>query len=52
MLRVDGLCAAYGELTVLHEVTLSVDDGEFVSLIGANGAGKTTLLRVLWGSTL
>lgn len=49
MLRVDGLCAAYGELTVLHEVTLSVDAGEFVSLIGANGAGKTTLLRVLSG---
>jgi branched-chain amino acid transport system ATP-binding protein len=49
VLRVDGLCAAYGELTVLHEVTLSVDEGEFVSLIGANGAGKTTLLRVLSG---
>ncbi|MDR7465571.1 MAG: ATP-binding cassette domain-containing protein, partial [Armatimonadota bacterium] len=47
MLRVDGLCAAYGELEVLHRVSLTVDAGQFVSVIGPNGAGKTTLLRVL-----
>ncbi|MDQ7850708.1 MAG: ABC transporter ATP-binding protein [Armatimonadota bacterium] len=49
MLRVDGLCAAYGELEVLHRVSLTVDAGQFVSVIGPNGAGKTTLLRVLSG---
>jgi len=49
VLRVEGLCAAYGELEVLHEVSLTVDAGQLVSIIGPNGAGKTTLLRVLSG---
>ncbi len=49
MLRVEHLCAAYGELHVLHDVSLVVNAGEFVSLIGPNGAGKTTFLRTLSG---
>ncbi len=49
MLRVEGLCAAYGELEVLHDVSLNVEAGQLVSIIGPNGAGKTTLLRVLSG---
>ncbi|MDR7483705.1 MAG: ABC transporter ATP-binding protein [Armatimonadota bacterium] len=49
MLRVENLCAAYGQLEVLHKVSLTVDTGQFVSVIGPNGAGKTTLLRVLSG---
>ena len=49
MLRVEGLCAAYGELEVLHEVRLTVEAGQIVSIIGPNGAGKTTLLRALSG---
>ncbi|MDQ7851262.1 MAG: ABC transporter ATP-binding protein [Armatimonadota bacterium] len=49
MLRVEGVCAAYGELEVLHEVSLSVGAGQLVGIIGPNGAGKTTLLRVLSG---
>jgi branched-chain amino acid transport system ATP-binding protein len=49
VLRVEGLCAAYGELEVLHEVSLAVAPGQLVSIIGPNGAGKTTLLRVLSG---
>ncbi len=49
MLRVEGLCAAYGELEVLHDVSLAVEARQFVSIVGPNGAGKTTLLRVISG---
>jgi branched-chain amino acid transport system ATP-binding protein len=41
--------AGYGAATVLRDVTLHVNDGEVVAVIGANGAGKTTLTRVLSG---
>lgn len=37
------------ELEVLHDINLSVDEGEFVSFVGASGCGKTTLLRVIHG---
>ncbi len=49
MLELDHVSAAYGSVSVLHEVSLSVGTGEFVSLIGANGAGKTTTLRAISG---
>jgi len=48
-LTVERLSAAYGGLSVLHEVSLCVNPGELVALIGPNGAGKTTLLRALSG---
>ncbi|MEU8345288.1 ABC transporter ATP-binding protein [Spirillospora sp. NPDC048832] len=49
MLRVDGLSAWYGEAQALRDVSLHVDQGEIVTLVGRNGAGKTTLLRSLMG---
>jgi branched-chain amino acid transport system ATP-binding protein len=41
----------YGDFTALDGVSLSVDEGEFVSIIGPNGAGKTTLVNLLTGLT-
>jgi branched-chain amino acid transport system ATP-binding protein len=49
MLEVEGLSAGYGRLSVLHNISLRVEAGQSVCLIGANGAGKTTLLRCLAG---
>lgn len=49
MLKVEGLCSAYGRIAVLHDVSLHVEAGEIVALVGSNGAGKTTLLRALSG---
>ena len=49
MLVVDDVFSGYGKSQVLHGVSLSVDEGEIVALIGANGAGKTTLLKTKSG---
>ncbi|MDI9590269.1 MAG: amino acid ABC transporter ATP-binding protein [Acidobacteriota bacterium] len=44
---VKGACKAYGSKEVLHDVSLTIDRGEVVSLIGPSGAGKSTMLRCL-----
>lgn len=49
MLEVRGLSAWYGEARVLDDVSLDVEPGQVVTLVGRNGAGKTTLLRCLMG---
>ena len=49
LLEVDHLVARYGRITALQDVSLTVDEGEIVTLIGANGAGKTTTLRAISG---
>jgi branched-chain amino acid transport system ATP-binding protein len=49
MLDVDDLTTGYGNIQVLHRISLSVATGQSVCLIGANGVGKTTLLRSIAG---
>jgi branched-chain amino acid transport system ATP-binding protein len=49
VLSIENVKSAYGRIEVLHGVTLHVDAGEIVTLIGANGAGKTTLLHAISG---
>ena len=49
MLRVENLNVFYGAIHALHDISLTVEDGEVVSLIGANGAGKTTTLHTITG---
>jgi branched-chain amino acid transport system ATP-binding protein len=49
MLEATELCSGYGSVPVLRNVSLSVDAGEIVLVVGENGAGKSTLLRTLAG---
>jgi branched-chain amino acid transport system ATP-binding protein len=49
MLTIAGLRSGYGKIEVLHDVALTVAQGQIVTLIGANGAGKTTLLKTISG---
>lgn len=49
LLEVERVTAGYGQVHVLQELSLHVDEGEAVALVGANAAGKTTLLRTING---
>ncbi len=49
MLKVESVTIGYGDLVIIHNVSLNVEKGEAVALIGANGAGKTTLQRAICG---
>jgi branched-chain amino acid transport system ATP-binding protein len=49
MLQVDNISVFYGGIRALQDVSLNVEEGEIVTLIGANGAGKTTTLRAVSG---
>jgi branched-chain amino acid transport system ATP-binding protein len=50
-LEITGLHAWYGESHILHDINLSVAQGEVVTLLGRNGAGRTTTLRAIMGLT-
>jgi branched-chain amino acid transport system ATP-binding protein len=50
LLELDGVDARYGGIQALHGVSLKVDDGESVAILGANGAGKTSTLRAISGT--
>jgi branched-chain amino acid transport system ATP-binding protein len=49
VLEVRQLSARYGRVEALHDICLSVADGEFVAVLGPNGAGKSTLMRAIMG---
>jgi len=49
LLTLEGVSVAYGAVEVLHDVSLRVDEGEMVCLLGANGAGKSTTVRTISG---
>lgn len=49
MLKIENLQVHYDKVQVIHDVSLEVNEGEIVTLIGSNGAGKTTLLRTISG---
>jgi branched-chain amino acid transport system ATP-binding protein len=49
LLRVHDIDVYYGDVQILNKMSLEVEEGEIVSLVGANGAGKTTLVRTVSG---
>jgi len=51
LLRIEDLRAGYGEAVVLHDIALTLNEGETLALLGRNGTGKTTLMDTLVGAT-
>ena len=51
LLEVRGLDAGYGDLQILTDVDLDVDDEEYVTIVGPNGAGKSTVMKSVFGLT-
>jgi len=51
LLEADGVWAGYGDATVLEDISIAVEAGSSLALLGRNGMGKTTLLATLMGAT-
>ncbi|MFT5321612.1 MAG: branched-chain amino acid transport system ATP-binding protein [Pseudohongiellaceae bacterium] len=49
LLQLNNICAGYGEIDVLHDISISLLEGELISVVGPNGAGKTTLFKTISG---
>lgn len=49
LLDIQNLDAGYGDLQILTDIDLSVDEGEYVSIVGPNGAGKSTVMKTIVG---
>ena len=49
LLEFDNVVSGYGEMEILHGVSIRVEEGEIVSIIGPNGAGKSTLVKTVFG---
>ena len=49
MLKVSGINAFYGKIQVLKNISLEVEEGSIVTILGANGAGKTTTMKTISG---
>ena len=49
MLDVENLTVRYGEMTILHDLSFSLEAGEWLMIVGPNGAGKSTLLNIIGG---
>lgn len=48
-LQVENVVSGYGEMEILHDISIHVEEGEIVSIIGPNGAGKSTLMKTVFG---
>ncbi|MFB6223244.1 MAG: ABC transporter ATP-binding protein [Haloarcula sp.] len=51
VLEIEGLDAGYGDLQILTDVDMTVDDAEYVTIVGPNGAGKSTAMKSVLGLT-
>ena len=51
MLKIDNIFVNYGNFEALHGISLSVEEGKIVALVGGNGAGKTTTINTISGLT-
>ena len=49
LLEADGIKSGYGEMEILHSVTIRLEKGEIVAVLGPNGAGKSTLIKTIFG---
>jgi branched-chain amino acid transport system ATP-binding protein len=49
MLNIENLCVAYGDVQVLWDVNMKVDDGKVIALVGSNAAGKSTTINAISG---
>ncbi|AGF77607.1 ATPase component of Mn/Zn ABC-type transporter [Desulfocapsa sulfexigens DSM 10523] len=49
IIKISDMCYSYGGQDILHDINLSLNEGDFVAIIGPNGGGKTTLLKLILG---